>query len=68
MNISEIRIKNFGKLHNINIHPISGINVVYGENEAGKSTLQHFITGMLFGLEKQEGEGEPEQQDVYRHY
>ncbi len=68
MNISEIRIKNFGKLHNINIHPISGINVVYGENEAGKSTLQHFITGMLFGLEKQEGEGELERQDVYRHY
>ncbi len=66
MNISEIRIKNFGKLHNINIHPIPGINVVYGENEAGKSTLQHFITGMLFGVEKQEGEAA--QKDVYRHY
>ena len=66
MNISEIRIKNFGKLHNINIHPVQGINVVYGENEAGKSTLQHFITGMLFGLEKQEGESP--QRDVYQHY
>lgn len=66
MNISEIRIKSFGKLHNINIHPIQGINVVYGENEAGKSTLQHFITGMLFGLEKQEGE--TGRQDVYQHY
>jgi uncharacterized protein YhaN len=27
-----------------------GINVIYGANEAGKSTLQWFIRGMLYGL------------------
>lgn len=55
MKITEIQIKDFGKLHNINIRPLPGINVIYGENETGKSTLQQFISGMLFGLEKQRG-------------
>ena len=41
------------KLHNINIRPLPGINVIYGENETGKSTLQQFISAMLFGVEKQ---------------
>lgn len=27
--------------------------MVYGKNEAGKSTLHTFIKGMLFGLERQ---------------
>ncbi len=66
MKITEIQIKNFGKLHNINIRPLPGINVIYGENETGKSTLQQFITGMLFGIEKQKGPGS--QNDSYRQY
>lgn len=55
MKITEIQIKNFGKLHNVNIRPLPGLNVIYGENETGKSTIQQFITGMLFGVEKQRG-------------
>lgn len=66
MKITEIQIKNFGKLHNINIRPLPGINVIYGENEAGKSTLQQFITGMLFGIEKQRGR--PGRNDNYHQY
>lgn len=66
MKITEIQIKNFGKLHNINIRPLPGINVIYGENETGKSTLQQFITGMLFGIEKQKGPGS--QNESYRQY
>lgn len=54
MKITEIQIKNFGKLHNINVRPLPGLNVIYGENETGKSTMQQFITGMLFGMEKQQ--------------
>ena len=54
MKITEIQIKNFGKLHNTNIRPLLGINVIYGENETGKSTLQQFISAMLFGMEKQQ--------------
>lgn len=66
MKITEIQIKNFGKLHNINIRPLPGINVIYGENETGKSTLQQFISGMLFGLEKQRGI--PDRNDNYQQY
>lgn len=66
MKITEIQIKNFGKLHNINIRPLPGINVIYGENEAGKSTLQQFIRGMLFGIEKQRGRAG--KNDSYQQY
>ncbi len=54
MKITEIQIKNFGMLQNIMIHPLPGINVIYGENETGKSTMQQFITGMMFGMEPSE--------------
>ena len=54
MRITEIRIKNFGKLHNINIRPLPGLNVIYGENETGKTTMQQFVKGMLFGAGESE--------------
>ncbi len=63
MKITEIQIKNFGKLRNINVRPLPGLNVIYGENETGKSTMQQFITGMLFGMEKQ-----PDKQGDHQSY
>lgn len=66
MKITEIQIKNFGKLHNINVRPLPGLNVIYGENETGKSTMQQFITGMLFGMEKQGGSAA--KSDRYQQY
>lgn len=66
MKITEIQIKNFGKLHNINMRPLPGLNVIYGENETGKSTMQRFITSMLFGLEKQRGKSG--KNDNYQKY
>ncbi len=66
MRITEIQIKNFGKLHNINMRPLPGLNVIYGENETGKSTMQRFITSMLFGLEKQRGKSG--KNDHYQKY
>lgn len=66
MKITEIQIKNFGKLHNINIRPLSGLNVIYGGNETGKSTMHQFLTGMLFGMEKQQGRDE--ENDSYQQY
>lgn len=66
MKITEIQIKNFGKLHNINIRPLPGINVIYGENESGKSTMQQFITSMMFGVEKQRGKsGKNDSYQIY---
>lgn len=55
MIINEIIIKNFGKLNNTRYNFEEGINVIYGENESGKSTLFAFIRSMLFGMERSRG-------------
>ena len=55
MQIKEAKIFQFGKLQNQTITFEPGINVVYGKNEAGKSTLHAFLKAMLFGMEKGRG-------------
>ncbi|WP_147590050.1 ATP-binding protein, partial [Clostridium polynesiense] len=46
MIIEKIRIKSFGKLKNKDLNLKPGINIIYGENEKGKSTIQGFIKVM----------------------
>lgn len=65
MIIREVNIKSFGKLQNRTFTFSDGINVIYGENEAGKSTLQQFIKAMLFGLDKKRGRA---LEDEYQKY
>ena len=55
MRIRELIIKNFGKFRDKSILLEDGINILYGENESGKSTLHAFIRGMLFGMERGRG-------------
>ena len=43
MQIKEAIIGQFGKLQNRNISFEPGINVIYGENEAGKTTLHEQV-------------------------
>lgn len=50
MKIEKLHIYGFGKHENVEIDLINGINVFYGENEAGKSTIQQFILHILFGF------------------
>lgn len=52
MIIKEVNIGKFGKLENQKYQFAPRINVIYGANESGKSTLMHFLKAMLFGLEK----------------
>ncbi|GAA4297042.1 hypothetical protein GCM10023142_36530 [Anaerocolumna aminovalerica] len=66
MEIKELRLNHFGKFHNKAITLKSGINLIYGENEAGKSTIHTFIKGMLFGIEKQRGRASKD--DIYLKY
>ena len=54
MKINEIYIKAFGKLRGIKISPVSGLNIIFGENECGKSTVMAFVLGMFYGLGKGE--------------
>lgn len=55
MRILEIRIKNFGKFSDRRICFHEGMNILYGKNEAGKSTVHAFLRAMLFGIERARG-------------
>lgn len=55
MKITDIRIQNFGKLKEREISLTDGINIIYGPNESGKSTLHAYIRAMLFGLPRLRG-------------
>lgn len=66
LEIRQAKIKNFGKFHNKTVDFSSGINLIYGENESGKTTLYHFIKSMFFGIEKQRGKAA--QFDPYHLY
>lgn len=55
MIIDTLNITHFGRFHQKSLRLSPGINVVYGENEAGKSTLHQFIQAMLFGVERLRG-------------
>ena len=52
MKINNFKINSFGKLKDKEINLDSKINIIYGENEAGKSTVLKFITAILYGLSK----------------
>lgn len=52
MLIKDLQINNFGKLKNREIELNNGINIIFGENESGKSTLLKFITSMFYGVSK----------------
>lgn len=64
--IEKIQIKNFGKFHEKTIEFSEGLNVIYGANESGKTTIHNFLTGMLFGIEKSRGRAGRE--DLYGTY
>lgn len=66
MQIKEARVFNFGKLQKKNYQFSSGINVIYGPNEAGKTTLHTFLLAMLFGMDKNRGRAAAG--DVYKRY
>lgn len=52
MKITNLQINGFGKISNKNINLDKEINVVYGKNEAGKSTLLNFIGSMFYGTSR----------------
>jgi len=49
-----LRVGNFGGLRDKSLPPLGpGLNVVYGPNEAGKTTLLFFLRSMFFGFDRQ---------------
>ncbi len=52
MIIRSLHLSNFGKFKNKTIILDDKMNIVYGPNEAGKSTIFYFIIGMFYGFYK----------------
>lgn len=51
MKLTELHVNGFGVWHDLRLRDLSPeITVLYGPNEAGKTTLMHFLRGMLYGV------------------
>lgn len=66
MQICELELNHYGRFSNQKFKIAQGINVIYGENEYGKTTIHSFIKGMLFGMER--GRGRASKTDEYSLY
>lgn len=66
MKLLDLHIDGFGKFHDRDLTFSDGLNIVYGKNEAGKSTIHTFVRCMLFGLER--GRGRASKNDIWSHY
>lgn len=51
--LKQARLTAFGKFRNKQIDFSDGLQIFYGENESGKSTLQLFVKTMLYGVPNQ---------------
>ncbi|RKD30559.1 AAA family ATPase [Thermohalobacter berrensis] len=52
MIIEELILSAFGKFKGKHLKLKDGLNVIYGNNEAGKTTIHKFIEGMFYGFFK----------------
>ncbi len=58
--LEHIKLTSFGRYANMIVGPFGpGINVVYGPNETGKTTLNELVKGVLFGWPSARGETNP---------
>ena len=66
MKINYLKINGFGKLENKEIKLSENINLIYGNNESGKSTLLKFISGMFYGISKNKNKKEFSDYEKYK--
>lgn len=66
MKINKLQINAFGNLENKEIEFSENINIIYGKNEAGKSTLLKFIVDSLYGISKNKRGKEFSDYDKYK--
>lgn len=65
MKITSLNINAFGKFIGKTLSFSDGVNVICGNNEAGKTTTHAFIKAMLFGIKKKKSKV---QTDIYSKY
>ena len=66
MKINKIKINSYGKIKDQEIEFDKNINIVYGKNESGKSTILKFITNILYGISKNKNGREYSDFDKYK--
>mgnify|MGYP000157126013 CR=1 FL=1 len=54
MYINKLHLRAFGKFINKRLYFENRFNIIYGENEAGKSTVHNFIEAVLYGFDEDE--------------
>ncbi|MGE5673475.1 MAG: AAA family ATPase [Mycobacterium leprae] len=52
MRIDQLMLTGFGRFQGRRLDLAPGLNILAGPNEAGKTTIQKFILGMLYGFKK----------------
>ncbi len=52
MKVNKIKINSYGKLKDKELNLKNGINLIYGNNETGKSTLINFLINSFYGISK----------------
>ena len=66
LKIKNIKINSYGKIKNKEINLGDNINIIYGKNESGKSTLLKFISNMFYGSSKNKNKKEISDFDKYK--
>lgn len=64
MEILELNLKSYGKFKNHKISLKPGMNIIYGGNETGKTTIHSFVRAMFFCLNR--GRGKAAKTDEYQ--
>lgn len=66
MYISKLHLRAFGKFSYKKIYLAKNFNIIYGENEAGKSTIHNFIESILYGVEDGKNKYKPWDGSLYK--
>ena len=65
MIIKSLKINQFGKINNKEINLNNKINIIYGKNESGKTTILKFIESTFYGANKNKNKREISDFDQY---
>ena len=66
MRFKKLQINGFGNIDNKNIELANDINLIYGNNESGKSTLTDFIKCIFYGINKNKSGNEFSEVELHK--
>lgn len=52
MKINSLKVNAYGNIENKEVHFKDGINIIYGKNESGKSTILNYIISSFYGISR----------------